>query len=63
MLTVFVVPAGAPLKCHCKTDCNAAFRNSSGPFNTRASVTLPLPSSVASTVTVPCTPFIRADTG
>src|ERR1017187_6318143 len=47
--TTRVAPAESLVKCHCKTDCNAALRSSSGPLSTRASTTLPLASVLTST--------------
>src|ERR1017187_7574191 len=51
--TTRVVPAESAVKCHCKTDCNAALRSSSGPLSTRASATVPFASSLTSTDKVP----------
>src|ERR1017187_2115564 len=61
--TTRVVPAESLVKCHCKTDCNAALRSSSGPLSTCASATLPLASSLTSTDKVPWMPARRAATG
>ena len=63
MLTCRELPARFFVRCHCNTDCSAAFRNSSGPLTTCASATLPFASSFTSTTTVPCTPCLSAAAG